>query len=231
MRAIILAGGKGTRLRPYTTVIPKPLVPIGDKAILEILIERLKRDGITDLTLCVNHLAQLIIAYFGDGSRWGVNIGYSVEDRFLSTVAPLRLIGDLPDNFLVMNGDLLTDLSFTEFYDYHIRGGALLTVAVYRREYRVDFGVIDVDPQKGVAAGFCEKPSQKVHVSMGVYAFNRRVLEHVPDGQPFGFDHLMLTLLDKREPIKVYCYDGYWLDIGRPDDYERATEDIARIRS
>ena len=229
MKAVILAGGKGTRLRPYTTIIPKPLVPIGNKAILEILIDRLKKCGITGLTLCVNHLAELIMAYFSDGSKWGVKIKYSMEHKPLSTVAPIKLIKGLPENFLVMNGDLLTDLDFKKLYNYHLENKALITVATYKRTAKIDFGVIDVDGNNNIALGFKEKPEYEVNVSMGVYVFNKKVLDFVPDDESFGFDDLMLALLAKDQTIKVYSYDGYWLDIGRPEDYEKANEDIGKI--
>lgn len=229
MKAVILAGGKGTRLKPYTTIIPKPLVPIGEKAILEILIGRLKKHGITDLILCVNHLAELIMVYFGDGSKWGVNIEYSFEDKPLSTVAPIKLIKDLPEDFFVMNGDLLTDFDFKKFYDYHLKSKELLTVATYKRKAKIDFGVIDADENNNVATRFKEKPEYEVSVSMGVYVFNRKVLKFVPTNKPFGFDDLMLALLDKKQSIKVYPYDGYWLDIGRQEDYEKANEDVKKL--
>lgn len=229
MKAIILAGGKGTRLKPYTVVMPKPLVPVGNRAILEILIGRLKKYGVTDLALCVNHLAELIMAYFGDGSKWGVKIRYSIEDKPLSTVAPIKLIKDLPENFLVMNGDLLTDLDFKKLYNYHLENEALITVATYKRTAKIDFGVIDIDKDKNVVVGFKEKPKYELSVSMGVYMFNKKVLDFVPDGEPFGFDDLMLALLDKGQTIKVYPYDGYWLDIGRLEDYEKANEDIGKL--
>lgn len=229
MKAIVLAGGKGTRLKPYTTIIPKPLVPVGNRAILEILIGRLKECGITELTLGVNHLAKLIMTYFGDGSKWGVKIKYSMEDESLSTAAPIKLIKDLPENFLVMNGDLLTDLDFRKLYKYHLENNALLTVGTYKRTATIDFGVIDIDENNNVAVGFKEKPEYRLSVSMGVYVFNRRILDFIPDQKPFGFDNLMLTLLDKRQTVKVYPHNGYWLDIGRPDDYEKANEDIGKL--
>ena len=229
MKAIILAGGKGTRLKPYTTIIPKPLVPLGNKAILEILIGRLKKYGITDLTLCVNHLSNLIMAYFGNGKKWGVDIKYSLEHEFLSTVAPIKLIKDLPENFLVMNGDLLTDLDFIELYNYHLENESLITVATYKRTAKVDFGVIEIDKNKNIAVEFVEKPEYELNVSMGVYVFNKKVLNFVPDKQPFGFDDLMQVLIAKNKNIKIYFYDGYWLDIGRPEDYEKANEDIGKL--
>jgi len=229
MKAVILAGGKGTRLKPYTTLIPKPLVPVGDKAILEILIGRLKKCGVSEVILCVNHLAELIMTYFGDGSKWGIKINYSIEDRPLSTVAPIKLIKDLPENFLVMNGDLLTDLDFQNIYDYHIEKRALITVATKKRILKIDFGVIDIDKDKGIAVVFKEKPEYELNVSMGVYVFNRKVLNFVPEGEPFGFDDLMNILLDKRQTINVYPYNGYWLDIGRPEDYEKVNQEIEKV--
>lgn len=229
MKAVILAGGKGTRLKPYTVVMPKPLVPVGNRAILEILIGRLKKYGVTDLTLCVNHLAELIMAYFGDGKKWGVHIDYSLEGESLSTVAPIKLIKNLPENFLVMNGDLLTDLNFKNLYNYHLEHKELITVATYKRITKIDFGVIDIDKDNNIAIGFKEKPEYELNVSMGVYVFNKKVLDFVPENKPFGFDDLMFILLDKKQPIKVYSYDGYWLDIGRPEDYEMANEEIGKL--
>jgi NDP-mannose synthase len=225
MKAIILAGGKGTRLKPFTSVIPKPLVPVGDKTILEILIAGLKKDKVTDLVLCVNHMSGLIQAYFGNGSKWGVNIEYSEEEGFLGTVAPIKLVKNLPDNFLVMNGDLLTDLDFRDLYQYHLRKRALLTVSTYKRVVQTDFGVLDVDTRRNVAVGFREKPVQELDVSMGVYAFSKKLLRYVPDNKPFGFDDLVLTMLHQKRDVNIYPFDGYWLDIGRPADYDKANQD------
>jgi NDP-sugar pyrophosphorylase family protein len=226
MKAVILAGGKGTRLKPYTTVIPKPLVPVGEKAILEILIGRLRQAGVDEVYICLNHFAEIIKAFFGDGSRFGLKIHYSTENEPLGTVGPIKLLEGLPDHFLVMNGDLLTDLPFRTLYDYHLAGDSLLTVSTFTRKSKIDFGVIDVDPETKLATGFREKPEFIFEVSMGVYVMNRQVLQYVPDNTSFGFDHLMLKLLEQRKPARTFPYNGYWLDIGRPDDYEKANEDI-----
>lgn len=226
MKAVILAGGKGTRLKPYTSVIPKPLVPVGERAILEILVTRLKKAGVDEIYICLNHFAEIIMAFFGDGSRFGLKINYSIEQEPLGTVAPIKLIRELPDHFLVMNGDLLTDLNFSDLFQYHLEGRSLLTVSTYIRNMKIDFGVIDVDEKSMLARGFREKPEYTFSVSMGVYVMNRKVLEFVPDSTSFGFDDLMLTLLKKNEPARIYPYHGYWLDIGRPDDYEKANDDI-----
>jgi NDP-mannose synthase len=225
MKAIILAGGKGTRLKPFTSLIPKPLVPVGDKSILEILIGGLKKAGITDLVLCVNHMSRLIKAYFGDGAKWGVNIEYSEEKGSLGTVAPVKLLKNLPDDFLVMNGDLLTDLDFRDLYRCHLQNRSLLTIATFKRTSQVDFGVIDVDKEHNIVVGFREKPIQELYVSMGVYVFNKRLLRYVPDDKPFGFDELVLRLLRERCVVNIYPFSGYWLDIGRPYDYDKANQD------
>ncbi len=225
MQAVILAGGKGTRLQPYTTEIPKPLVPLGGKPIIEILLSRMKKHGVTDVVISVNHLAHLIGAVLDDGRRLGLNIKYSLEDKPLSTVAPLKLIDNLPEHFLVANGDILTDLDFQTLYDHHLKTGAGLTVATHRRLNKIDYGVIKAGAD-GLVTAFEEKPVYDFTVSMGVYVFSRDVLKFVPDGEPFGFDHLMLKLLDKKQRVATYPFDGYWMDIGRPDDYEQAKLDI-----
>ena len=224
-----MAGGKGTRLKPYTTSIPKPLVPVGEKAIIEILLNRLKKNGIDEVFICLNHFAEMIAAFLGNGDKFGLKINYSLEERPLSTVAPLKLIHDLPDDFLVMNGDLLTDLDFSKLFQCHLQDSSLLTVATYSRKTKIDFGVIEINSATNTATGFREKPEFLFDVSMGVYAMNQKILNFVPDNEPFGFDHLMLKLLETRQRIAVFPYDGYWLDIGRPEDYEKANEDIQKI--
>ncbi len=226
MKAIVLAGGKGTRLKPYTTALPKPLMPIGDKPVLELVLLHLRKYGITNVTLAVNHLAELIRAFFGDGSRWNITLRYSVEDRPLSTVGPLRILDEeLPGTFIVMNGDVITDLDMLELLRSHESSGAILTVAVTTRKVAIDFGVIEFTMEKRVSA-FLEKPSYDYHVSMGVYVMNREILSHIPEGIPFGFDDLMRTLLAKGCYVNVFPYDGFWLDIGRPEDYDQANTDI-----
>ena len=225
MRAIILAGGKGMRLRPYTTLIPKPLVPVGDKySIIEIILIQLKKFGFDHVTLAVNHFAHLISAYFGDGSRFGIKIDYSFEDKELSTIGPLTLIDDLPDQFLVMNGDVLCDLDFGKLMVNHQSSGAEITVSSYAREMKVDFGVLDVKDDQ--LTGFSEKPLLHYVVSMGVYCFNRSIISDLTRGERYGFDDLMKHRVNSGLPVRVQHFDGYWLDIGRPEDYEMAYENI-----
>ena len=227
MQAVVLAGGMGTRLKPYTTEIPKPLVPLGGKPVIEILLAGLKKHGANDVVICVNHLAHLISSVLEDGKRFGLNIRYSLEKEPLSTVAPLKLIEDLEDNFLVANGDILTDLDFSKLYQHHLESEAGLTVATHQRRHKVDYGVIHTGDDNRVVE-FEEKPMAEFMVSMGIYVFSKRILDLVPDGRLFGFDDLMYLLLEKNEPVGTYPFDGYWMDIGRPDDYEQAKEDIEK---
>lgn len=229
-RAIILAGGKGTRLRPYTVVLPKPLMPIGEFPILEVIIRQLVQHGFEHITMAVNHQAEIIKAFFQNGEKWGVRIDYSLEDKPLSTMAPLRLISDLPENFLIMNGDILTDLSFSDFYTEHIRKQNIFSISAHVREQKIDYGVLEAD-QNGYLSGFKEKPKSQHLVSMGVYMASRKIMDFIPDGQSYGFDNLMLDLISAENPAYVRKFDGYWLDIGRPDDYMQAIEEFDQMKS
>ncbi len=229
-RAIILAGGKGTRLRPYTVVLPKPLMPIQDCSILEIIIKQLALQGFDHITLAVNHQADIIKALFGDGKKWNIYIDYSLEEKSLSTIGPLKLIKDLPQNFLVMNGDILCDLKYGEFFEYHEKFQNIFTISSYRRDHLVDYGVLEIN-QLGKLQNFREKPVLSYEVSMGVYMVHKEILTFVPDGQPYGFDNLMADLLDKKRPPTVKRHEGYWLDIGRPEDYMQAIEQFETLSS
>ena len=226
--AVVLAGGVGSRLRPYTMVLPKPLMPVGERPILEIVLQQLRRRGFSRVILAVNHRDALIRAVIGDGGDYGLEVTYSKENQPLGTVGPLHLIADrLPESFLVMNGDLLTDLDYHEFLEAHRVSGRCITVGVVRREQTIDFGVIELGADDR-AVGFREKPTLELWVSMGVYAMGRRILEYVPWQEPFGFDDLMRTLLEREVPIGVRAHDGQWHDIGRPDDFEIAADAFCR---
>lgn len=230
-QAVILAGGKGVRLRPYTTLIPKPLVPIGDTySILEIVLRQLAGQGFTKATLAIGHMGQLIRAYVGDGLQWGIEVDYVEEDSPLGTIGPvLQILDRLPDDFVLMNGDVLTNLDFADMLRYHRCFRAALTVATCAREHKVDFGVLDICDRH--ITNFTEKPTLNYSVSMGVYAVSRRLLERYAAGLPFGFDELVLDLLDRGTPPQSYAFKGYWLDIGRPDDYDRANEEFHVLKS
>lgn len=228
-RAVILAGGLGTRLRPYTISFPKPLMPVGEFPILEIIIRQLVSVGFDRVTLAVNHQAELMRAYFGDGSRWGVEIDYSLESKPLGTMGPLRLALDLPEHFLVMNGDILSDLDYANFLDQHAGEQRMFSISASRREQQIDYGVLHSSPD-GRLEGFEEKPKIPYLVSMGVYAVSRRLLEFIPEGRAFGFDELVLKMMSENLPVDVRPHAGYWLDIGRPDDYQRAVDEWANLR-
>jgi NDP-mannose synthase len=229
--AFIMAGGKGVRLRPYTTVIPKPLVPIGDRhSILEIVLRQLADQGFSRATLAIGHMGQLIRAYVGDGSQWGIEVQYIHEATPLGTIGPaLARLDACPEHFLIMNGDVLTNIDFENLLATHIDSGAPLTVATYEREHRVDFGVLEV--AGAAVTRFSEKPTYTYAVSMGVYAVARKTLRRYTPGQPLGFDDLIVDLLARGERPASYGFSGYWLDIGRPDDYDQANLEFPALKS
>jgi NDP-sugar pyrophosphorylase family protein len=231
-RGVILAGGVGSRLRPYTTVLPKPLMPVGDRPVLEIVIRQLARAGFARLTIATGHLAGLIEAYFADGARFGVEIDYFREHEPLGTVGALSSIDGLDEDFLVMNGDVLTDLDYKALLDDHRRGGQIATIAANTKSVEISLGVLrtedDDDPVR--VTGYIEKPTLTYEVSMGVYCFSPRVMEFIPAGQRLDFPDLVLRLIDAGEAVRAWRSCDYWLDIGRSEDYAQAQEDFERLR-
>lgn len=221
--AVILAGGLGSRLRPYTTVLPKPLMPIGSYPILEVVIRQLAKADFKQITLAVNHQADIIKAYFDTGNKWGVKINYSLEHKPLGTMGPLKLIANLPENFLVMNGDVLTDLNFNSFFHNHIQRKNEFTISTCRREMKSEFGVLNVGDD-GILKNFQEKPITTYNVSMGIYMLNCGIIDLIPNDTYYGFDDLMLAMITAGKKVHTLHHSGYWLDIGRPDDYEQAIE-------
>lgn len=222
MQAIILAGGKGTRLKPFTINFPKPLVPLEDIPILEVVLRQLRHYGFTDIVLAVNHLAELIMAFFGNGKKLGLNITYSVEDKELGTAGPLTIIEQLENNFLVMNGDILTTINYDDLYQYHIRNSNDATISAYKKEIKIDLGVLEIE--NGDFKNYIEKPTYYFDVSMGIYVFNKSVVSLIPKGEKMDMPELILKLKQSNKKIKCYSNDYYWLDIGRVDDYEKAIE-------
>jgi NDP-sugar pyrophosphorylase family protein len=229
MKAVILAGGKGTRLAPYTTVFPKPMMPVGDIPILEVVIRQLSTAGFTDITLAVGHLAELLMAYFGDGSKLGVCLRYAREEMPLGTAGPLATIPGLDEPFLVMNGDLLTTLDYRELLSYHRAHGALATIATHERTVKIDYGVVEADADNRLIA-YTEKPQLYYRVSMGIYIFEPDVVALLEPGRRFDFPDLVNLLLARGCPVRSYPFSGYWLDIGRPDDYQQAIDEFERMR-
>jgi NDP-mannose synthase len=220
-QAVVLAGGKGTRLAPYTSVLPKPLMPVGDRAILEVVVEQLEAYGIVDINLCVGYLSHLIEAVFDNRENGHVNISYVRENQALGTAAPLRLVDHLDDTFLVMNGDVLTALDYRDLIDYHRKHGNLVTIATHDRTIKVDYGILHLDVRQRLRA-FEEKPELTTPVSMGIYVMEPEVLDYIPSGEYFDFPDLVQALLSASAPVGAYRYDGLWFDIGRQEDYENA---------
>ena len=229
MKAVVLAGGKGTRLAPYTKVLPKPLLPIGDMPILEILLRQMKRYGVTEVILTTGHLAGLLGAFFQNGERFGLKIFYSYEEEPLGTAGPLSLIGGLEDTFLVTNGDVLTTLDLKSLVDSHRQSGAAATIATHHRKINIDLGVIHVNGNNEIT-DYDEKPTIEYQVSMGIYVFEPRVLNYIPRNQYLDFPDLVLRLIEAGERVKSYPFDGYWQDLGREDDYEQAVHDFEELR-
>jgi NDP-sugar pyrophosphorylase family protein len=232
-RAIILAGGKGSRLGPYTTVLPKPLLPVGDRAILDVVVRQLQSYGFTQLTLAVGYLAHLIEAVFGDGSRHGVSIEYQMESEPLGTAGALGTVEGLDETFLAMNGDVLTTLDYGHLLDVHREAGNTLTIATHPRVVRTEYGVLHMDGELGETAavtGYEEKPEIPYTVSMGIYVAEPAVLDYVDVGAYLDVPELVLRLLADRRQVGAFLYDGYWLDIGRHEDYEKAILEYEQLK-
>ena len=225
MDAIILAGGKGTRLTPYTTIFPKPLMPIGDVPILDVVLRQLKGHGFTKVIMAVGYLAELLETYFGNGGKYGIHIQYSRESKPLGTAGPLSLIKNLTNPFLVMNGDILTALSYSALINYHKEKQAIATIAMHQRTVDVDFGVIELNTNSEIT-NYIEKPNLKYLVSMGIYIFETKVLSYIKPNEKLDFPDLVKKLLENNEKVIGYPSKDYWLDIGRHDDYERAIDEF-----
>jgi len=224
--AVILAGGKGTRLKPYTTFVPKPLMPIGDVPIIEVILRQLRMAGFQSVTLAVGHMAQLMQAFLGDGSRFGLAIEYSVEEEVLGTAGPIGLLREKLAKFdvvLAMNGDVLTTMDYGAAIAHHLASKADATICLNRRTVAIDFGVIETDPQ-GFLVGYKEKPMLNYDVSMGINIFSPRAFDLIPKGSFYNIPDLMMDLRKDNRPVATYRGDCYWLDIGRVDDYSTACE-------
>lgn len=225
MMAVILAGGKGVRLKPFTMVIPKPLLPIGDLPIIEVVIRQIAAAGIKRIALMLGHMAQLFIATFGDGSRWGVNIEYYIEDEPLGTAGSLKMLKKPEKHLLVMNGDILTTLDYRRIVDYHDANNASGTIAVTLRKAHIDYGVI-IKTKEGFLHEYREKPVLEYDVSMGINVLSSESLSFIPSENKFDIPHLMTALKSAGKRVACYQTDCYWQDIGRFEDYEQASADF-----
>ncbi len=223
MKAVILAGGVGARLRPYTTVLPKPLMPVGNYPIAETLVRQLRHYGVRDITFAVGYLHQLIEAYFGNGSNWNVDISYLREDRPLGTAGPLAKLDNFAEPLIVLNGDILTDLNFTLLYRAHLDSQADITIAAYDKRVKIDLGVLESNDGRRLNK-YIEKPEYSFKVSMGIYVFSPSVLQFIPPEERFDFPDLVQKLLKLGRSVQIHPFDGLWLDIGRNEDYLNASE-------
>lgn len=234
MKAVILAGGMGTRLAPYTTVFPKPLVPLGDRPILDILLRQLRHYGFTHVVLSVGHLAELIQAYCDrlatDPGLAGLDISYAREEQPMGTAGALSVIPGLSGTFLVVNGDVLTTLDFRRLVAYHTESKARLTIALQPREARLPLGAVDVDEHMTVK-GYREKPATAYLASLGIYVYDASALRYLKPGQPCDFPDLVHRLMEGGETVKGFVTDSFWLDIGNPEDYLRAQEEYAQRKA
>lgn len=229
MKAIVLAGGRGTRLAPYTTVLPKPLMPIGDMPIIDVVLRQLARHGFKEVILAVGYLAELMMAYCGDGSRYGLSLRYVREEQPLGTAGPIASVPELDEPFLVMNGDVLTTIDYSDLWEHHQQHGGIATLASYQRSVNIDFGLVESDPD-GWVTGYVEKPSMSHFVSSGIYVFDPRVRNYMTAGERLDLPDLVLTILANGDKVSGYRYDGFWLDIGRRDDYETAVREFEANR-
>jgi NDP-sugar pyrophosphorylase family protein len=232
-RAVILAGGEGTRLRPYTTVLPKPLMPIGDRPVLDIVVRQLKAHGFDRITMATGYLAELIEAFFRDGEEYGIPIDYFREHEPLGTVGALALIEGLSDSdVLVMNGDVLTDIDYGALLDRHGAGDSVATIATKLRQIQISLGVLRFGAQDDPTrlTGYDEKPEIDYTASMGVYCFSPAALSHIVPGERLDFPDLILRLIAAGEVVRAWPSEDYWLDIGRHDDYEQALEEFESVR-
>jgi len=228
MQTIILAGGRGSRLDPYTRILPKPLFPIGDKPIAAILVLQLKRAGADEIIMCLGYLADLLRTYFRDGDDFGMTIRYSEETDPLGTAGPLRKVTDLQEDFLVVNGDELTTLDFRALYEHHLAMKADMTVAVQMKKTQSSFGVLEV--KDGQVTAYSEKPTQNYWASMGIYVLNKRVLSFIPENEKFDMPDLVRGLLQEGAQVVSYESQDLWFDIGTMSDLEKAKEEFEALK-
>ena len=229
MQAVILAGGKGTRLVPFTHVFPKPLVPLGEKPILDTILRQLKHFGFTQVTLAVGYMAEMIETYVHHGERYGLDITYSFEEEPLGTVGPLAQMDHLEQRFLVMNGDVITNLNYRDLVAFHRQRQGLLTIGTYKKNFKIDLGIIHQEVNNCIT-DYIEKPVHVFQVSMGVYVFEREVLQYIEPRKRLDFPDLVKRLLAHGQPVVSYPFAGYWLDIGNHSDYEKALEEYEHIK-
>jgi NDP-sugar pyrophosphorylase family protein len=228
MQAVLVAGGKGKRLQPYTLTIPKPLIPIGSEPIMEVIIRQLIKYGFSKIHVCIGYMGELIQSYFGDGSKYKVAITYSSETKPLGTVGPIALVESLDEHFIVMNGDTLCDIDYGSFLKQHSISGCPLTIATYAKKVKIELGVMEFDPSKKLKA-YIEKPTLQYNVSTGIYAMSRDILPLIPKNEYFDFPTLVKLLLEKKIGVQTIEHKGIWHDLGSIESFESAIEDYNRF--
>jgi NDP-mannose synthase len=230
MRAVILAGGQGVRLQPYATIVPKPLMPVGNFPIAEIIVRQLCLHGFTEITMAVGHLRQLVEAYFGNGARWGIKIEYLDEQRPLGTVGPLAQLEGFDEPLLLVNGDILTDLNFAEVLRAHASADCDITIATFCKTVGTDLGVIKSD-ETGRVVEYTDKPRLTYQVNMGIAAIEPAAVHFIPENRHFDMADLVRSLNSAGRRVQTYQHEGIWLDVGRTEDYLVANDVFERHRA
>jgi NDP-sugar pyrophosphorylase family protein len=229
MQAVIIAGGNGIRLHPYTSILPKPLLPVHNVPVIEIIVRQLRHFGFTRISISLGYLAELIKLFLGDGAKYGLRLDYCVEEKPLGTISPLTLLDDLEPTILVMNADLLTNLDFRAFMHFHQEQGAQATIGMFRHRLPMEFGVLETDGGFRLSR-YREKPELQLNVSMGIYAIESRLLQNLPRNARVDFPEFINTLISAGEKIIGYPFEGFWLDLGRPRDFKRAMREFEQVR-
>jgi NDP-mannose synthase len=228
MRAVVLAGGKGTRLHPYTAILPKPLMPVGDKSVLEVIVRQLKSCGVKHITISLGHLAHLVKAVLGNGDNLETKIDYTIEDSPMGTCGSLSLVHELTGPFLVVNGDVLTNLDFGKLMQFHMSQSAAVTIAAYKRSVSINYGVLKRSGH--VLEDYNEKPALNYEVSMGVYVFDPCVLKYIPCKTFMDFPDVIKTLLASGKTVSIYPFDGIWYDLGRQEDFVEVLDQLNELK-
>ncbi len=227
MKAILLAGGKGRRLQPFTTTIPKPLFPIGEKPIIQVIIEQLKTFGVNEFIISLGYLGELIEAFLGDGKKYNTKITYVREDIPLGTAGAISLLPDLDNDYIFMNGDILSTIDFTEAYTKHKDSNALITICTFEKTTKSSLGVLELNA-KGEVENYLEKPELKQIVSSGIYILNPKIKNFIPLDQKFDLPDLVKYMINEDMKINTYAIKGEWFDIGTPSDLEKAEQYLSK---
>lgn len=229
-KVVLMVGGLGTRLRPLTENTPKPMLEVGNKPILQTIVEKFSQYGYTNIIMCVNYKSDVIQNYFGDGSKFGVSIEYVSEEQRMGTAGALSLLKEKPEEpFFVMNGDLLTNVNFEHLHDYHLANNSIATMCVREYDFQVPYGVVKIDDSKIISIE--EKPIHKFYISAGIYILSPEILKYIPSCEFYDMPTLFDKLINKNQNVRSFPLREYWLDIGRIEEYKKANEEYAEVFS